>query len=237
MNKFNRARAEEIKYHESFYLESTLFEPGTWLARPVKIVLEMLDRLNSPNLRILDLGCGVGRNSIPMAQKIKEHHGTITCVDLIPTAIDLLIANAEKFKVQDQIVAEVADAEGYNIPPCEFDYIVACSCLEHVSSVEAFKTVVKRMIAGTKDNGINTILMSTEIKETDIETQQVAEGLIELNLETEKTFMLLEDLYRDWEILHKRTLPQTMRETKYGKEIEFQSNWITFAARRREAIV
>ncbi|WP_254450653.1 class I SAM-dependent methyltransferase [Cohnella herbarum] len=176
MNKFIQARTEEIKYHESFYLESTLFEPGTWLARPVKIVLKMLDLLNNPNIRILDLGCGVGRNSIPIAQIVKNLNGMITCVDLIPTAIDLLIENSRKYNVQDQIIAEVADAEEYLITPREFDYIVACSCLEHVSSVEALKMVVNRMITGTKDNGINAILMSTEVKEIDIETQETADG-------------------------------------------------------------
>ncbi|MFC5405821.1 class I SAM-dependent methyltransferase, partial [Cohnella soli] len=182
MNNFIQARSEEIKYHESFYTANGLFEPGTWLAKPVKVVLEMLELLNLNRIRVLDLGCGVGRNSIPIAKILKNHNGTITCIDLIPTAIDLLVKNSKKYDVDNQILPEVADAESFSILPNEFDYIVSCSCLEHVSSVEAFRKVVKRMIDGTKEQGINTILMSTEIEEIDIETGKISEGLIELNL-------------------------------------------------------
>ncbi|MFC5406639.1 class I SAM-dependent methyltransferase [Cohnella soli] len=236
MNNFIQARSEEIKYHESFYTENDLFEPGTWLAKPVKVVLEMLELLNLNRIRVLDLGCGVGRNSIPIAQILKNHNGTITCIDLIPTAIDILVENSKKYDVDNQILPEVADAESFSILPNEFDYIVSCSCLEHVSSVEAFRKVVKRMIDGTKERGINTILMSTEIEEIDIETGKISEGLIELNLKTEEAFSYLQELYKDWEILIERNLPQALNEVKYGKEIEFRSNWITFVARRKGGI-
>ncbi|RKP57960.1 class I SAM-dependent methyltransferase [Cohnella endophytica] len=236
MNKFIQARTEEIKYHETFYSYNVLFEPGTWLAKPVKIVMDMLELFNHNEIQILDLGCGVGRNSIPIAQKLKNHQGIITCVDLIPTAIEHLIENSKKYDVHNQIIAEIADAELFLIKPNGFDYIIACSCLEHLSSVDAFRIVVNRMIEGTKENGINTILMSTEIEELDIETGEINEGLIELNLKTEETFALLQELYEDWEILFKRYLPQTIDEMKYGKEIEFRSNWITFVARRKGGI-
>ncbi|MFC5404328.1 class I SAM-dependent methyltransferase, partial [Cohnella soli] len=86
------------------------------------------------------------------------------------------------------------------------------------------------------EQGINTILMSTEIEEIDIETGKISEGLIELNLKTEKAFSYLQELYKDWEILIERNLPQAINEVKYGKEIEFRSNWITFVARRRGGI-
>lgn len=192
--------------------------------------------LNPNGIRILDLGCGVGRNSIPMAQSVKNYGGTITCIDLIPTAIDLLVENAKKYNVSNQILSEVADAETFSITPNEFDYIISCSCLEHVSSIDSFRTVVNQMIDGTTQLGVNTILMSTEIKELDIETGKISEGLIELNLMTDEAFSILKELYKDWEIIVERTLPQSIKELKYGKEIEFRSNWITFVARRRGGI-
>ncbi|MDG0791430.1 class I SAM-dependent methyltransferase [Cohnella ginsengisoli] len=208
MNKFQNARTEEMNYHEKFYAEHMLFEPGTWLSKPVKIVIDMLERLNLQDIRMLDLGCGVGRNSIPLAQKTKAFNGMITCVDLLPSAIHYLLENARTYQVQHQIRAETADAEGYAIQDNYFDYIVACSCLEHVSSVDAFKAVVTQMIQGTKENGINAILMSTGVQEYWIETGETQDGLIELNMKTDETFALLKELYESWEIVIERQLPQ-----------------------------
>lgn len=232
MNRFIQARTEEVKYHEDFYAHHILFEPGSWLSKPVKIVLDMLDELDLDHIHVLDLGCGVGRNSIPIAQKIKPHNGRITCVDLLPMAVNQLIANSKIYDVQDLMVSEAADVEAYNIPANCYEYIVACSCLEHVSSVEAFSTVVSRMIEGTKSQGINAILMSTENLDVDIETGMVSDGIIELNMKTADTFSLLHDLYRDWDILIEKSVPQSIHERKYEKEIEFRSNWLTFVARK-----
>jgi 2-polyprenyl-3-methyl-5-hydroxy-6-metoxy-1,4-benzoquinol methylase len=69
MSVFNQARRKEIEYHEKFYAETKLFQQGSWLSRPVQVVLANLSRLEKDNLQILDLGCGVGRNSIPIAQQ------------------------------------------------------------------------------------------------------------------------------------------------------------------------
>ncbi|AIQ65416.1 methyltransferase type 12 [Paenibacillus stellifer] len=236
MDKFAQARAEEIKYHEDFYASNTLFEPGTWLSKPVKIVMEMLEALDVSGIRVLDLGCGVGRNSIPIAQRIKEYEGTVTCIDLIPKAIELLEENAKAYEVEDCLLAEASDAEFYPIEPDYYNYIIACSCLEHVSSVGAFEGVVTQMIKGTKNGGINTILMSTDIQDYDLATGELTEGLIELNLETHKAYLMLEELYSGWEILMERDIPQKITEQKHGKQIEFRCNWVTFVARKADGI-
>ncbi|MEK0316254.1 class I SAM-dependent methyltransferase [Cohnella sp. 56] len=235
MNKFIHTRAEEIKYHQKFYSENALFATGTWLARPVKVVLEMLDIMDLNELQVLDLGCGVGRNSIPIAEKVKAYNGMITCVDLLQTAIDYLIENSKTYDVQHNIIAQTADVETYSIQPNSFDYIVACSCLEHLSSVDAFKTIVNGMILGTKNDGINAILMSTENQDFFLETGELKDGLIELNLKTDEAFSLLHELYKDWEIMIERQSSHYINEHKYGTDIEFRSNWITFIARKKNS--
>ncbi|AIQ13732.1 class I SAM-dependent methyltransferase [Paenibacillus durus] len=232
MKDLVQARKKEMSYHEQFYRDTALFEPGTWLSKPVEVVLDMLSRLDLNNeVRVLDLGCGVGRNSIPIAQKIQKTGGSVVSMDLLPIAIDKLRTYAEKYKVNESIHTKVADAEFYPITPGHFDYIIACSCLEHVSGIAAFRSVIQRMINGTRNEGIHCILMSTEVMEYQIETGEETEGEIELNLKTEEAVSTLRELYTDWEILIQRAVPQTIHEKKYEKEIEFRSTWLTFAAR------
>ncbi|TVX94375.1 class I SAM-dependent methyltransferase [Paenibacillus agilis] len=240
MSTFKQARTAEIEYHEQFYKQAELFVPGSWLSKPVQVVLDCLEKLLEENsnkgsaIRILDLACGVGRNSIPMAQRVREQDGTVVCVDLIPSAIDKLTDNAKTYGVGSQIEGIVADVEYYLIQPISFDFIVSCSCLEHMSSEEALRTAVGRMIDGTKAGGMNCILMSTEITEVDQATGASIAGVIELNLRTEEAFSILQKLYEDWDIQLERSIPQCIQEHKEGRNIEFKSNWLTFVAWKRE---
>lgn len=224
MNNFNRARKEEMDYHEKFYRENELFQPGTWISKPVKIAMDSFDLLELDNINALDLGCGVGRNCIPLAQRLEGRHGMIYCVDLLHSAIDILNLNAKKYRVEDRIVPIVADAEYYEIQDNFFDYILACSCLEHVSAVESFHKVIKRMQLGTRNHGINCILMSTEVSEKDLESGVEREGLIELNMSTDSTFEILRREYTEWDILIERFIPQEIEEHKNGNRISFRGN-------------
>lgn len=229
MNHFETARLEEMAYHEDFYRQHQIFQPGSWLAKPVKTVMDAFELLNGRQTSILDLGCGVGRNSIPLAQKLVE--GNVICVDLLETALSILIENARNYDVEQFIAPVHADAEHFLITPDSFDFIVACSCLEHVSTEEALIKVLNGMQTGTRKDGVHCILMSTEVRELDLRRKAEEEGNIELNLGTDKAFEVLHLLYKDWEILKSFAVPQKIIERKRGREIEFKSNWITFVAR------
>lgn len=231
---FNRARDKEIEYHDKFYAETKLFQPGSWLSRPVKVVLDNLMQIEKDNIQVLDLGCGVGRNSIPIAQSIQANKGKIYCIDLLPSAIQLLNQNAEQYGVTDTIISQAIDVENFLINKNTFDYIVACSCLEHVSSEAAFQTKLEEMKVGTTVGGTNCILMSTEVKEIDVLTGEEQVGLIELNLSTEKAFTYLREVYTDWNISIEKSVQQEIKEEKNGKAIIFRSNWITFVAQARD---
>jgi hypothetical protein len=41
---FKEARKAEASYHSELYSEKDILEPGTWMSRPVPIVMEMLER-------------------------------------------------------------------------------------------------------------------------------------------------------------------------------------------------
>lgn len=69
MNTLYKIRNAERKSHESCYENNRLFEEGSWLAKPVSSVMDIFPLLNKESsVKILDLGCGVGRNCIPAAQ-------------------------------------------------------------------------------------------------------------------------------------------------------------------------
>jgi len=87
MNRIEHIRKEEKKYHDLCYENYKLFEEGSWLYKPVKTVLDQLPLFEGKqDIRVLDLGSGVGRNSIPVAKEIKNN-GKVVCVDLFSLSI------------------------------------------------------------------------------------------------------------------------------------------------------
>jgi 2-polyprenyl-3-methyl-5-hydroxy-6-metoxy-1,4-benzoquinol methylase len=72
--------------------------------------MDMFDYFEGPNsLQVLDLGSGVGRNSIPIAQKIVNTGGTVTCVDLLDSALTTLQVYSKEHGVFEVIKAENCD--------------------------------------------------------------------------------------------------------------------------------
>ena len=231
---FEEARQSEMSYHSQFYEENDLFESGTWMSGPGPVVLDMLDRLmqHKRDLKVLDLGSGVGRNTIPVATRLTDSNSSITAVDLLDNAINKLKEYARKYQVEHLIKAEAADVEHYAIPEGSYDYILACSCLEHTSSEEALRTVLHRMQKATQLGGIHVITMSTDVQEVEEETGNIREGLIELNLSSEQALEMLHDTYEGWNVLVEKTVPQSIDEEKEGVAIKFQCTLITYVVQR-----
>ncbi|MEH7062342.1 class I SAM-dependent methyltransferase, partial [Bacillus wiedmannii] len=201
MNRINYIRHEEKKYHDLCYEQYKLFETGSWLYKPVKTVMDLImDYFEGQNnLQVLDLGSGVGRNSIPIAQKIKNASGTVTCVDLLDSALTKLQIYSKEHDVFEVIKTEQAAIENYYIQPDTFDYIVAISSLEHVQSEEDLKNVLHSMKKGTKTGGINCLIINSNIQEIDLHTKEELDALIEINLPTEHMIYLLKSIYKEWQ--------------------------------------
>lgn len=234
--QFKKAREMEETYHRKFYQEHDLYEEGTWMAGPMPIVMETLDRLTAfkDQLTVLDLGAGAGRNTIAIAEKLRETKSRIVAVDLLEEAVDSLNDHAAKYQVDHLITAEQADIEHYEIEPNKYDYIAACSCLEHVSSEEALHQVLDRMQAGTKTGGIHLITMSTGVEEVKLPNLESVKPLIELNLPTQYAEDLLTHRYEDeWDIIFTERVTQAIPEDKYDEPTEFRCQLLRFAARKR----
>ncbi|GGD57779.1 class I SAM-dependent methyltransferase [Paenibacillus nasutitermitis] len=231
---FEEAREAEASYHHELYTDHEILKPGSWMAKPIPLVMELLERLltHKENVKVLDLGSGPGRNTIPIALRLKETNSKVVGIDLLDEAVGQLLENAEKYKIADKIQAKVGDAEHADILENDYDYIVACGCLEHVSSKEAFIAVLEKMKRGTRIGGIHCIEMNTGIQELDKASGRELETLIELNLPQQEALRIFEEVYQGWNVLEKRTKLQTIEEEKYEEPSEFRANSITFAVQK-----
>ncbi|MED1567780.1 class I SAM-dependent methyltransferase [Bacillus paramycoides] len=233
MTRIDYIRQEEKKYHDLCYEQYKLFEAGSWLYKPVKTVMDLMGYFEGQNpLQVLDLGSGVGRNSIPIAQKIMNAGGTVTCVDLLDSALTKLQVYSKEYGVFEVIKAEQSAIENYYIPPNSYDYIVAVSSLEHVKSEEDFKKVLHAIKNGTKSGGINCLIVNSNIREVDLETGEELDALIEINLTTEEMLHVLKKIYRDWEEIKVEIKTLAYIIVRNEEHIQLKTNAITFVVRK-----
>ncbi|WP_240762832.1 class I SAM-dependent methyltransferase [Paenibacillus thalictri] len=228
-----KIRSEEKAYHEACYERHGLFETGSWLHKPVKTVMDELSCLDPVRpLYVLDLGCGVGRNSIPIAQKLRDQDVTVDCVDVLESALNKLRSYSEQFGVAGCINTYPSDIGDYVITEGKYDFIVAVSALEHLESMPKLKQVLDKMHQGTKPGGINCIVMNTDIQEIDLDSGEELAPQIELILTLDEAEMLLSNVFADWSIRPRKVQPLTFHIERQGKPVLLKSNCITFVAQR-----
>ncbi|QGQ95459.1 class I SAM-dependent methyltransferase [Paenibacillus psychroresistens] len=229
-----RIRAEERKYHEELYENNKLFESGSWLFKPVKTVMDNLVYFNSyEHITVLDLGSGIGRNSIPVAEAIRSRNGKVVCVDLIESALLKLRNNSLEYGVSEIIETLISDIGDYQIPNKAFDYIIAVSALEHVESELKFIEVLNRMAQGTIGEGINCIVINTNIQEIDILTGNELEPFMELNMTTIQTEQLLSEAYQGWSLVYTAMKPLEFVIERNNRKVLMKSDCLTYVVRKK----
>ncbi|WP_310225210.1 class I SAM-dependent methyltransferase [Paenibacillus qinlingensis] len=233
-SRITKIREEERKYHEACYENYKLFEEGTWLSKPVKTVMQTLSHFDDyENVTVLDLGCGVGRNSIPMAEALKYKGGKVVCVDILQSALTKLLVYSEQFDVSERIETHLSDIGEYDIAADTYDYIVAVSSLEHVDSEQTFKRVLDRMTMGTKDKGIHCLILNSQLQEMDKLTGEELTPLIELNLTTEHLQTIIDNQYEGWEVLLTTLNNLAFDIERNGRPIRLKTACLTFVARKQ----
>ena len=231
----NKARKENIRYHSEYYKDNKLFESGTWLAEPDSGVIRCINLLQERNsFDALDLGCGVGRNSIPIAKAIKEK-GTVTCVDLLEVAITKLKEYAAQYDAAQRIVAVQSDLADFSIPPNSYDLITAHSALEHCLSLEHYQRILEQIKTGVRNNGIVRIVSLTEQKESERASGAPLPSLVEIKLTAEESKKLLLELFEDWEILDISKEDFSEIILRDGVEINWSSTEVGIIARKPAA--
>ncbi|MNI04894.1 tellurite resistance protein TehB [compost metagenome] len=235
MNKaeLQHIREAERQYHEEYFENVALFEEGTWLEQPTPIILELLKYfdLRSP-IQVLDLGCGVGRNSIPLASMLKPAGGHIHCVDLLDVAIDKLNEYSQEHQLEEVITTQQSDISEFPYEKEAYHYILAVSCLEHAKSEASLKRILASFVEGTISGGINYIDMNTNIQEYNINNGHQRKPLFEVNLSSEEAIHLLRTHYEGWEELHMDTTPIAIEINRDGIPVCLQSDCLAFAVRK-----
>ena len=97
-NISKKAFDKSAEHYEKFYAESVLNK------RMRNIVWEYLRKIVKPGDKVLDLGCGVGIDSIFMAQL----GANVTAVDISEKMVEKTVEKIKKFKLEDKVKAFVA---------------------------------------------------------------------------------------------------------------------------------
>ena len=231
-NTLTQIREAEAASHMRAYSENGLFQPGSWLAKPVKTVLDILPLLaGSGERRVLDLGCGVGRNAIPAAKALG---GVVDCVDILPMAVERLAENAARYGVAEQIRGIVALIDEFRIGKGAYDLILAVSALEHMDSRESFLRKLAEIREGTAAGGIVCLILNSGVRERDCATGRTLLAQFEVNLDTDSMILHLEKSFENWEILKQTVAHQTYDIPRGTGTARVDTDVVTWVARKTD---
>lgn len=218
MDKLTEIRKEEAYYHRRVYLHPQ--QHDQWLDYPVSQLIEHF-AYYPRNSHFLDLGCGNGRNSLPLAKKGYQ----ITAIDMLPEAIELLERNAFGLSIQ----TEISTIEEFTFR--QYDGVFAVSSLEHLYSLTELQNILNKIKKSIKNGGSIYLVVNSEVKEF-LDNKEVF-PFLEINLTTKKMVSLLQTIYYDWvcEVPRIKKLEFKIQRTD-GMRL-MQTNAITFIAKKK----
>lgn len=233
-SRLNEIRQAEAKSHTEAYTNHQLFEAGSWLAKPVKTVLELLPLFDGySEFRGLDLGCGVGRNSIPVAQHFQDIPCRVDCVDILELAVGKLKENARQYGVTDRINGVVSSIDDYELKAGCYDLIMAVSALEHIASWTAFEKKLAEIRDGLRPGGVACLIVNSGVKERDKMTGEELAPQFEVNLPTAGLQLLLEYTFAGWEVIKHTQVRQKYDIPREKGVAELETVVVTYAVRKK----
>ena len=233
MSKIDEIRLSEKESHETLYKNNKLFEEGSFLHKPVKTVMDILPLLTDEKaVRVLDLGCGVGRNSIPIAQYFADKNCLIDCVDLLEIAIEKLEEYSNQFGVNNSIVKYKSAIEDFEIKTDTYNLILAVSALEHVATEKDFIDVLDKMRRGIKRNGVICLCVNTEVVETDIKSGKLLDAQFEVNMKTADMNDLLFKMFSDFNTHKSMVVQQEHAIKRNERDILISTQVVTYVVQK-----
>lgn len=226
-----RIRDAERDSHLKAYANMSLFEKGTWLEKPIKAVTDLFPYLDQHSkLRILDLGSGIGRNSIPIAQRYPDCK--IECVDILDYAVKKLDDYSIKYQVKENIEGIVMPLEKYVIRADSYDLIMAVSALEHIDRKNSFFKKLSEIRDGVREGGFVCLVMNSEVTENDKETGKMLQPQFEVNLTTEHMKRTLCEIFDGWNFFKFIVSSQHYDIPRENCVAELRTNVVTLVARK-----
>lgn len=234
-NRLKQIRQSEKESHIKIYTENKLYSEGGWLSKPIRTVLDIIPLFEGyKELRILDLGAGVGRNCIPFAQRYHDIACRIDCIDILEIATQILQENAKIYEVEFSIYGITSAIENYEIPPNQYDLVMAISALEHVESEDAFWKKIREIRKGIRKNGIVCLVINSNVIEMVKTTREELSPQFEVNLKTEKLQTQLKGLFADWQTLKSTVVRQKYDIPRDERVVELVSDVVTFVAKNAQ---
>lgn len=203
----DKARQETIAYHEEYYSSHKLFDTDSWLASADKELLKLVDKLallskenNGAPLAVLDLGAGVGRNCIPLAQALKSRgvKATIEAVDILPSSVQILKENAHEYSVEDYIQASCQDNDSLRLEKDKYHLLFAISVLEHCRGKDKVQEILTKMASAVRPGGYCQIEITTDRKVTALDNGEDLPTSVETPLTKEEVKDLLDKTFKDF---------------------------------------
>ena len=226
-------RSAEAKSHIEAYTSHSLFSPGSWLAKPVKTVLELLPLFEGyTQFTALDLGSGVGRNCIPVAQHFSSIPCWVDCVDILELAVAKLNDNAQQYGVADHIRGIVSAIDDYEIAADSYDLILAVSALEHIASQSAFEKKLAEIRDGLRHGGIACLIVNSGVIEHDKATGQELPPQFEVNLPTDQMQELLEKTFAGWQVIKHTIVHQKYDIPRENGLAALETDVVTYVVRK-----
>lgn len=233
MESINQIRQAEAASHTDTYTFHKLFAPGSWMAKPVKTVLDLLPYYAAySQFHGLDLGCGVGRNCIPIAQQLHDIPCRIDCVDILPLAIEKLQENAHHYYVSGTIHGIVSSIDDYTIARDSYDLILAISALEHVAGKDIFLSKLTDIYRGLRSGGIACLVINTDVHEQEKTSREPLVPQFEVNLPTEEMLRLLQEVFHGWPVIRQTVVPQRYNIPRESGLSDLETNVVTWVVRK-----
>ena len=231
--RLKRIRESERKSHEEIYTDEMLYATDSWLKKPIKTVRDIVPLFEDyEKLRVLDLGSGVGRNSIYVAECFKDRDCVVDCVDLLEIAIEKLQENVGERGVAANIRGIQKSIEEYAIEADSYDFIMAISALEHIDTEESFRKKLAEIRDGLREKGVVCLVMNSEVREKNADTGEVVDAQFEVNISTEKMQGYLKEVFEGWSVLKTTVSVQEYDIPREGFVSRLNTNVVTFVGRK-----
>lgn len=103
--------------------------------------------------------------------------------------------------------------------------------LEYLRTKDTLKAKLHEMKKGTKINGVNCIIINSNISEIDKNNNDILDPLFEINIPTRDMLALLDETYKDWKIETRVINHHVFDIERDGRPVVLETDYITYVVK------